>query len=342
MKTVYSPLHARHDGGMELHRGELVPCFEMPSRVDYIRAAVVVAGHGLVPPGDAGLAPILALHDPGLVEFLRTAFDQWRAAGKDGFMLPSGFAARSLRQDVIPPGINGQLGYYAFDASTPIVEGTWEAAYASAQCALTAAALVAEGERAAYALCRPPGHHAAKAAYGGYCFLNNAALAAQSLRDRGRARVAVLDVDYHHDNGTQDIFYDRADVLTVSIHGTPATEYPFFRGYADETGTGVGLGFNRNLPLPRGTEWPDWHAALTEALSIIRAFAPDALVVALGVDTYEHDPISAFKLKETDYPQIGAAIASLGLPTVFTQEGGYAVAEIGRNVAGVLTGFERA
>lgn len=342
MKTVYSPLHARHDGGMELHRGELVPCFEMPSRVDYIREAVVAAGHGLVPPDDAGLDPILALHDAGLVAFLRTAFDQWRAVGKEGFMLPSGFPARSLRQDVIPPGINGKLGYYAFDASTPIVEGTWDAAYASAQCALTAAALVAAGDRAAYALCRPPGHHAARAAYGGYCFLNNAALAAQTLRDQGHARVAVLDVDYHHGNGTQDIFYDRADVLTVSIHGTPETEYPFFRGYPDETGEGAGQGFNHNLPLPRGTDWPAWRAALTQALGIVRAFNPTALVVALGVDTYEYDPISAFKLQEAHYPLIGAAIAGLGLPTVFTQEGGYAVAEIGRNVAGVLTGFEQA
>lgn len=341
MKAVYSPLHARHDGGMELHRGELVPCFEMPSRADYIRDAVTAAGHGLTAPRDFGLAPILALHDAGLVEFLRTAFDQWKAVGKDGFMLPSGFAARSMRQDVIPPGVNGKLGYYAFDAGTPIVEGTWDAAYASAQCALSAAALVAEGERAAYALCRPPGHHAAKAAYGGYCFLNNAALAAQYLRDQGRATVAILDVDYHHGNGTQDIFYDRADVLTVSVHGTPETEYPFFRGFADETGTGAGVGFNRNFPLPRGTDWDSYRGVLDTALRVVADFKPDALVIALGVDTYENDPISAFKLKAEHYPLIGAAIARLGLPAVFTQEGGYAVAEIGTNVAAVLTGFEQ-
>lgn len=255
-------------------------------------------------------------------------------------MLPSGFAARSMRQDRIPAGINGKLGYYAYDAGTPIVEGTWDAALAGAQSALTAAALVANGAPAAYALCRPPGHHAGHATYGGYCFLNNAAIAAQYLRDQGRARVAVLDVDYHHGNGTQDIFWERADVLTVSIHGTPESEYPFFRGYADECGAGPGLGFNHNFPLPRGTDWEVWRAALAEALARIRAFAPEALVVSLGVDTYEHDPISAFKLKESDYPLMGAAIAGLGLPTVFVQEGGYAVAEIGRNVAGVLTGFE--
>ncbi len=157
-----------------------------------------------------------------------------------------------------------------------------------------------------------------------------------------RARVAVLDVDYHHGNGTQDIFWERSDVLTVSIHGTPDTEYPFFRGYADEQGAGAGLGFNHNIPLPRGTDWDSWRVALAEAIAKIHAFAPDALVVSLGVDTYEHDPISAFKLKEAHYPLMGTAIADLGLPTVFVQEGGYAVEEIGRNVAGVLTGFEGA
>jgi acetoin utilization deacetylase AcuC-like enzyme len=340
MQIVHSPLHARHDGGMELHRGELVPCFEMPVRVDYILAAVQAAGLPVMAPRDFGLAPILRVHDADFVAFLQTAFDQWKAAGKDGFMLPSGFAARSMRQDHIPTGINGKLGYYAYDAGTPIVEGTWEAAFAGAQSALTAAALVAEGAPSAYALCRPPGHHAGHATYGGYCFLNNAAIAAQFLRDQGQARVAVLDVDYHHGNGTQDIFWERGDVLTVSIHGTPESEYPFFRGYADERGAGAGLGFNHNFPLPRGTEWDAWHAALTEAIAAVRAFAPEALVVSLGVDTYEHDPISAFKLKEAHYPLMGAEIAGLGLPTVFVQEGGYAVEEIGRNVAGVLTGFE--
>ncbi len=340
MQIVYSPLHARHDGGMELHRGELVPCFEMPVRAEYILSAVQAAGFPVTAPRAFGLEPILRVHDTAFVSFLQTAFDQWIAAGKDGFMLPSGFAARSMRQDIIPSGINGKLGHYAYDAGTPIVAGTWDAAYAGAQSALTAAALVADGAPAAYALCRPPGHHAGHATYGGYCFLNNAAIAAQSLRDQGRARVAVLDVDYHHGNGTQDIFWERSDVLTVSIHGTPDTEYPFFQGYADERGAGDGLGFNHNIPLPRGTEWDTWRAALTEAIKRVRAFAPDALVVSLGVDTYEHDPISAFKLKESHYPLMGAAIADLGLPTVFVQEGGYAVEEIGRNVAGVLTGFE--
>lgn len=341
MQIVHSPLHLRHDGGMELHRGELVPCYEQPARADYIREALVEAGHTLVAPRAFGPEALLGVHDAGFVEFLRTAYARWREDGRGGSMLPSGFPARGLRRDRVPTGINGAMGYYAFDAGTPIVEGTWDAAFAAAQCALTAAALVAEGERAAYALCRPPGHHAARGTYGGYCFLNNAALAAQHLRERGFGRVALLDVDYHHGNGTQDIFWERDDVLFVSIHGTPETEYPYFLGYADERGAGAGAGCTLNLPLSRGTGWDGYAAALDTALQAIADFGADALVVSLGVDTYEGDPISAFKLGQERFPQIGARLAALGLPSVLVQEGGYAVKEIGTNVAGVLGAFER-
>ncbi len=341
MQIVHSPLHLRHDGGMELHRGELVPCYEQPARADYIRQALVDAGHMLVAPRAFGLEALLGVHDAGFVEFLRTAYARWREEGRGGSMLPSGFPARGLRRDRVPTGINGAMGYYAFDAGTPIVEGTWDAAFAAAQCALTAAALVAEGERAAYALCRPPGHHAARGTYGGYCFLNNAALAAQHLRERGFGRVALLDVDYHHGNGTQDIFWERDDVLFVSIHGTPETEYPYFLGYADERGASAGEGYTLNLPLPRGTGWDEYAVALDTALQAVADFGADALVVSLGVDTYEGDPISAFKLGEECFPQLGARLATLGLPSVLVQEGGYAVREIGTNVAGVLGAFER-
>ncbi|MBB6599544.1 histone deacetylase family protein [Luteimonas sp. MC1825] len=339
MQIVHSPLHLRHDGGMELHRGALVPCYEMPARAEYIREALVEAGHALVVPRDFDPEALLAVHDADFVAFLRTAHARWREDGRDGFMLPSGFPARGLRRDRVPSGISGAMGYYAFDAGTPIVEGTWDAAFAAAQCAMTAAALVAEGERSAYALCRPPGHHAGRSVYGGYCFLNNAALAAQQLRERGFGKVALFDVDYHHGNGTQDIFWERDDVLFVSIHGTPETEYPYFLGYADERGAGAGEGFTLNLPLPRGTGWDTYDAALDTALQRIADFGADALVVSLGVDIYEGDPISAFKLGAERFPQLGARLASLGLPTVLVQEGGYAVREIGTNVAGVLGAF---
>jgi acetoin utilization deacetylase AcuC-like enzyme len=340
VKVVHSPLHARHDGGKELHRGELVPCFEMPVRADYILSAVRRAGFESSEPRPFPNESLLRVHDAGFVEFLRTAHAEWRAAGKQGFMLPSGFPARGLRRDHIPSGINGKMGYYAFDASTPIVEGTWDAALAAAHCALTAAAWVSEGEKSAYALCRPPGHHAGHSLYGGYCFLNNAALAAQYLRDNGFARVAVLDVDYHHGNGTQDIFWERSDVLFVSIHATPETEYPYFLGYADERGAGEGEGYTRNFPLPRGTGWKEYSAALEAALDVVAGFSPQALMVSLGVDTYEGDPISAFKLGTQHFPLMGQRLAELKLPTVFVQEGGYAVEDIGTNVAGVLTGFQ--
>jgi acetoin utilization deacetylase AcuC-like enzyme len=254
-------------------------------------------------------------------------------------MLPSGFPARGLRRDRRPAGISGSLGYFSFDASTPIMAGTWDAALGAAQCAMTAAALVAEGERAAYALCRPPGHHAARSTYGGYCYLNNAALAAQSLRDAGCGRVTVIDVDYHHGNGTQEIFWERDDVQFVSLHGDPETEYPWFMGYADERGAGRGEGYTLNLPLPAGTGWDAYAAALDTALAAIRRYAPEALVVSLGVDTFAADPISSFKLESRHYPLLGERIAALGLPTVLVQEGGYAVAEIGTNVAGVLGAF---
>jgi acetoin utilization deacetylase AcuC-like enzyme len=339
MRIIHSPRHALHDGGMELHRGALVPCFEMPSRVDHILAAIARAGWEVQPPREYDDAVLSGVHDADYLTFLRGAHDAWRAEGREGFMLPGAFPARGMRRDRVPTGLHARLGYYAFDAGSPIVEGTWQAAQAAAHCALTAADFVAAGERSAYALCRPPGHHAGHAMFGGYCFLNNAALAAQRLRDAGKARVAVLDVDYHHGNGTQDIFWERDDVLFVSIHGDPDTEYPFYLGYADERGAGPGEGFNHNFPLPRGTDWTRYAQALDQALERIAGHAPQALVVSLGVDMFEGDPISQFKLRGDDFPRLGARIAALGLPTVLVQEGGYAVAEIGDNVAAVLAAF---
>ena len=339
MHVIHSPLHARHDGGVELHRGELVPCFEAPARVEYILQSLRGDGFALVEPATIRDDALESVHDAGYLAFLHGAHARWREAGNSGSMLPSGFPARGLRQDRVPHGINGAMGYYAFDAGTPIMEGTWEAAVAAAACALDAAGRVAQGERAVYALCRPPGHHAARSVYGGYCFLNNAALAAQRLRERGASRVAIIDVDYHHGNGTQEIFWDRDDVLFVSLHGTPDTEYPYFLGYEDERGVGAGEGFNLNLPLPAGTDWEGYDAALGEALRTIRAYGADALVVSLGVDTYEGDPISSFRLAAAHFTLLGERLAGLGMPTVLVQEGGYAVEEIGSNVARVLHAF---
>jgi len=339
MKVVYSPLHARHAGGVELYRGALVPTFETPERAEIIRAALVAAGHEFSGPREIPETHLLRIHESDFVNFLQSAFARWSAEGRQGHVIPSGFPARGIRQDRRPSGMSGSLGYFAFDASTPIVAGTWEAALAAARCAMTAAAGVADGERAAYALCRPPGHHAARSTFGGYCYLNNAALAAQWLLDAGRRRVAVVDIDYHHGNGTQEIFWERDDVLFVSLHGDPETEYPWFMGYADERGSGRGEGFTLNLPLPAGTGWEGYQDALGTALGAVSRFSPDALVVSLGVDTFAGDPISAFKLETRHFPMIGQRLAGLGLPTVLVQEGGYAVDGIGENVAGVLGAF---
>jgi acetoin utilization deacetylase AcuC-like enzyme len=239
-----------------------------------------------------------------------------------------------------PNNITGKLGYYAMASETSISQGTWEAASAAADVALSAASRISGGARAAFALCRPPGHHAARDLYGGYCFLNNAAIAAQFLRDAGAARVAILDVDFHHGNGTQDIFYDRRDVLYVSLHGDPAEAFPYFSGYADETGAGAGAGFNMNLPLPRGTEFNAWQDALRAALQCIERFGADALVVSLGVDTFAEDPISFFRLQAPDFLSYGRMIGACATPTLFVLEGGYALGEIGVNVVNVLSGFE--
>ncbi|RMF37182.1 MAG: histone deacetylase family protein [Alphaproteobacteria bacterium] len=340
METIYSEKHRLRDAKTELYGGELVAPFERPSRADHILARLRETGLGPVSsPDDFGMAPILAVHDAGFVAFLREAWREWEASGYPGEAIPTCWPARRMAQRV-PEFIEGKLGYYALACETSISQGTWEAAYASAQTALTGAQRLKDGAGAVFALCRPPGHHAAIDMYGGYCFLNNAAIAAQHLRDGGARRVAILDVDFHHGNGTQDIFYARDDVLFASLHGDPMHAFPHFLGHADETGRGAGEGFTRNYPMPPGTGFELWRAALADALGRIVQFAPDALVVSLGVDTFENDPISFFKLRSADFTTLGGDIAGPGLPTLFVMEGGYDIAEIGVNAVNVLSGFE--
>ncbi len=341
MKTIFSPLHAGHAGQMELISGALVPGFEKPSRAEFIRARVEAEKLGpILPPEANDLAAAKRVHAADYVDFLPTVWPEWEKSGRSGTAFGFTWPTRGLRGDVRPKAIDALLGYYSFDAGATFVKGTWDAIKSSYDVALTAARLVKGGERAAFALCRPPGHHAGAAFMGGYCFINNAAVTAQWFRDQGAARVAILDVDYHHGNGTQEIFYSRADVLVLNLHGDPMTEYPFFLGHADERGEGAGEGFNVNYPMPFGTAWTEWNASLEDACSKLAAYRPDVVVVSLGVDTFEKDPISQFKLKSEDYPKIGRRIAKLGLPTLFVMEGGYAVEEIGINAVGVLTGFE--
>lgn len=342
MITVYSADHRHQDGRFELIDGRLQPPVERPRRAEAVLARVREVGLGaIVDAEEFGTGPIERVHDPDYVAFLRTAHDEWRVEHGDGEALPLIWPWRGLRHHRVPDSIDGRLGYFSFDAGTPITAGTWKAATASANVALTGARRLREqGGGAVFALCRPPGHHAARDLYGGYCFLNNAALAAQWLRDNGAGRIAIIDIDYHHGNGTQAIFYDRDDVLFVSLHAHPSQEFPYFLGYEDETGTGAGEGFNLNIPMEWGTEWETYARSLEKAMARLADYRPGGLVVSLGVDTFEGDPISRFRLRTRDYPRIGRLLATLGLPTLFVMEGGYALDEIGANIVGVLTGFE--
>ncbi len=339
MLTVFSPDHALRDPKTELSGGELVAPFECPARMDYVLEQIRRSGLGdVIPPEVFDLDPILKVHDPQYIEFLRNCWVEWQAKGNKGEAIPSILPTRSMQQRV-PQNINGKIGYYAMAIETTITEGTWPAVLSAANVALTAQALINRGEAASFALCRPPGHHATGDQFGGYCFINNAAVSAQAFLDQGAARVAVLDVDFHHGNGTQSIFYDRSDVMVLSLHGDPQHAFPYFLGFADEIGTGSGEGFNHNYPLAPGTTYDIWSDALRDACRKIEAFAPDALVVSLGVDTFEGDPISFFKLASDDFKRYGALLAGLKLPTLFVMEGGYAVREIGVNTVNVLTGF---
>jgi len=339
MLTIYSDDHRLHRGRVELNDGKLQPCYECPERADVILETIKRSAPGdIIAPLEFGLRPVRAVHKPRYIEFLRQAWDLWAAEGRSCDALPLNWAVRGMRQ-IEPDHIDGKLSYFSFDAGTPITAGTWSAATTAANVALTGAAKILEGERGAFALCRPPGHHAAADYFGGYCFLNNAAVATQYLLDNDAARVAILDIDYHHGNGTQSIFYDRSNVLFVSIHADPLQEYPYFLGHSDEQGRGDGKGYNLNLPLRRRCGVNEWFGALDTGLQRISDYAPDCAVVSLGVDTYIDDPISQACLESSDYLSVGARIAQLGLPVLFVLEGGYAVNDVGINVVNVLTGF---
>jgi acetoin utilization deacetylase AcuC-like enzyme len=342
---VASDDHLAHDGLVELLAGREVPCFESPERATAIREALLADGsYELVAPDEHGPDPISAVHDLELIDLVEGA---WADAIVDGHdparcLLPDTFLLREyagrMPLEQLPVGRHDRLGAYCFDTATPIVAGTAGAARVAVDIGLTALDLVLEGRhRLAYGLCRPPGHHAGRNLIGGYCFYNNAAIVAQSLRDRGAERVAILDVDFHHGNGTQQIFWERDDVLYVSLHGDPRGIYPYYSGYATERGAGDGEGFTLNLPLPAGTDGDGYLSSLADGLSAIRAFDPDGpLIVSLGFDTYHADPICNLALRTADYARIGAAIATLDLPAVVLQEGGYAVEALGANAVSFL------
>jgi acetoin utilization deacetylase AcuC-like enzyme len=342
MDIIYSEDHRKRASKTELYGGELLPPFECPERMDFILEAIEKTSLGTIhSPKDFGRDPITAIHDEGFVTFIETCWQEWVAAGFKGEAIASVWPSRSMPSPRIPSFIDGKMGYYTLASETSISAGTAEAAYTSAQVALTAADAIMKGQaQMMFALCRPPGHHASKDQFGGYCFYNNAAIAAQHMRDQGSAKVAILDVDFHHGNGTQAIFYDRDDVLFLSLHGDPAEAFPYFLGYAEETGLGAGEGYNVNYPMPPKTPYSKWSEALDDALGRIRAFGADSLIVSFGADTFENDPISFFKLTSADFIDMGRRIATLNLPTLTVMEGGYAVSEVGTNTVNLLLGME--
>jgi acetoin utilization deacetylase AcuC-like enzyme len=331
MKAFAHPAQAAHAPRFFLMRGRLRPNFEVPARAAALEAGL--ASLGILPavPPEAPRHALLWAHEPRYLDFLRDAAAAWAAlpdAGEEvvGNVHPTPeMIAQGGR---LPAGLVGQVGWFTADTACPIGPGTWDAALGAAACALAAAGEAASG-RTAYALCRPPGHHAYAARAGGHCYLNNAAIAAEALRVAGAARVAVLDIDSHHGNGTQGIFWKRADVLTVSVHGDPNGYYPWFVGHAGERGAGPGTGCNLNLPLAQGTGDAGWLAAIAHGLRAIADFRADALVVSLGFDASEHERLGFLRVTEDGFASAGAMIAKAGLPAAIIQEGGYDLERIG-------------
>lgn len=343
MKIIHSNDHRGHAGAMEMRYDRMIPMSETPERIDLILDALATAGFGdVVPPEGFSDDPILAIHDPGFVRFLERAWGLWeREFGPGGFATAYTFGMRGMGQQP-NESVHSMLSCYTFDVCVPIVAGTWRAIRSSVNAGLSGVDEILSGSGSVFSLCRPPGHHASTDLAGGYCYLNNAAIIAQAYRDAGAERVAILDVDYHHGNGTQRIFYDRADVLFVSLHARPEDEYPFLMGYADEHGISAGNGYNVNLPMPTGAAWDTYEQALHRATKRIHAYGPDQVIVSLGVDTFRDDPVGGFTLESEDYLRIGEAIAGLDCPTHLVLEGGYAMSALGTNVANVLAGFEGA
>jgi len=326
--------------------GARIDADELPERAELIRATLEETGAPVVQAIPHPDEPLLAVHDAGLVDFLRTAWENWQAAGMReagdveevvGYIYPTPGLLGDIEPHV-PTALSARTGSWAFDTMTPVGEGTWLAARGAVDVALTAVDLVLDGAPAAYACCRPPGHHVTRSAYGGSCYLNNTAVAAQYFRDHGKSRVAVVDVDAHHGNGAQAIFWERDDVLTASVHVDPgAGWFPHFLGFADETGPA-----NVNLPLPPGSGDAIWLAAVDRLAATVKEHGCEALVVALGVDAAAADPNSPLAVTEAGYEEAGRLLGALGLPTVLVQEGGYVLETIGPLVRSTLEGFEGA
>jgi acetoin utilization deacetylase AcuC-like enzyme len=334
VQVFWSDDQLKHDGGRFLKAGRLVPSPETPMRAVCIHDALAKLGFSISAPKDLGLEPLLRVHPSAYLDFLQSIHARWTAEfGADAAVLPNVLAGGECHH--VPRSAVGALGVYVNDLAAEVRDGTWAASYASAQCAANAAHFVATSGKAAYALCRPPGHHAGADYAMGFCFMNNAAIAAQELRQH-YARVAIVDIDVHHGNGTQAIFYDRADVLTASMHSDPSNYYPFHTGYEDERGAGEGAGFNTNICFAADTDDAGFLKAFTRLAEAVAAFQPDAVVVALGVDALRSDPHGGHHITPDGFVALARLIRTWAVPTVFVQEGGYESEELGLTVGQFL------
>jgi len=342
VKIFFSENHYRHNPLFEIFEGGVItPYMENPDRLERVLSALQnLKGIDLLSPTDFGLGPILAVHDADYVDYLGSAYEEWIRQGEDYkqlSVLPSTFPPRGSTHK--PDNILGRAGYYAFDLSAPIQADTYRAALDAVNCALSGAKAITGGDKAAFALCRPPGHHAGKSFSGGYCYLNNSAISANWLTQYGR--VAILDIDYHAGNGTQDIFYGRGDVLSISIHADPSFEYPYYCGYADETGApteGV-PGLQHNYPLPPATGDEEYLSTLENALMVVQSYEATYLILSAGMDIYKDDPLGTFEITREGIKEIGRAIANLKIPTLIVTEGGYDNEALGDNFITLLTSF---
>ncbi len=341
MKAFWTAAQLAHAPQFFLQRGVVRRHFETPARAESLLEACERLRLDIVEPPPATRAALEAVHAADYLDFLRDGPDDWALLPEHGpEMVPNIHPSPDMLANGarLPASVIGRLGWFTMDTACPITPQTWPSALAAAAGALAAADEAAAG-RTAYALARPPGHHAYAARAGGHCYLNNAALAAERLRARGARRVGVLDIDSHHGNGTQGIFWERADVAFVSVHGDPTAYYPWFVGHATERGAGPGAGATLNLPLPRGTGDEGWLAAVAHGVETLRAARVDALVVSLGFDASKDEPLNFLAVTEDGFARAGALIAGLGLPCALVQEGGYNVSLLGVLLARFLEGL---
>lgn len=338
MKIFYSNTHKEHSFGHPQTIPETDDIhFEVPQRVDSILSSLKLMDWAeITSPFDYGEEPILQIHSIKYLEYLKHAYEEWKIFSEEPGMAFIPYTPGFDPQATGFVEISDQDGFFMTDLNVPINSSTYHSALKSAHCAISAAQTVTS-QNSAFAICRPPGHHAGHEICGGFCYLNNAAIAAQWLSKFGK--VAVLDIDYHAGNGTQAIFYERPDVLTISLHADPVWEYPSFAGFANEIGSGPGKGFHRNFPLPHRTGNDLYRQTLGQALQLINKFSPNYLVISAGFDTYDGDPLGDFKITREGYSNFGKMISELGLPTAIILEGGYKIDQLGENVVALLNPF---